>query len=113
MTLDASYKQFVHICVGVLDEIGRGLLRGNSNERDTLVSGLKPDNLGALNRSTTGLITSVSLTLTTFSLLLLLRGGRGRAEKAKCAGEELTRHPLNDSDDMPRKLGLHIVRHPD
>jgi hypothetical protein len=85
MTLDARHEQFIYICVGILDEIRRGLLSGDGDERDALVRRLKPDDLGALNWRTTRLVTTVSLTLTTFSLLFLLRCSRGRTEKTKRA----------------------------
>ena len=72
MTLDTGDEQFIGISLRVLNEVRRRLLGGNSNEGDTLVGRLEPNNFGTFNR-TTRLVALVALSLATFSLLLLLR----------------------------------------
>ena len=111
MTLDAGNKQLVGICLRVLNEVGRSLLCGNSDEGNTLVSGFEPDDLGALD-GTTRLIALVALPLTTLSLLLLLRGSRRRPEEPKGAGEQLSRHALDHRDDMTSELRLDLIGYP-
>ena len=77
MALDASNKEFVGICIGVLDEVLGRLFCWDGDERDTLISWFEPNDLGAFNRSP-GFITAVTFTLATFSLLLFFgSGGRG------------------------------------
>lgn len=71
VTLDASDEQLVGVRLRVLHEVRGRLLGGNSDEGNTLVGRLEPDNLGTLNR-TAGLITFVALPLTTLGLLFLL-----------------------------------------
>ena len=73
VTLDTGDEQLVCVCLRVLHEVWGRLLGGNSNEGNTFVSRLEPDDLGALDGAT-GLITLVTLPLATLSLLLLLGG---------------------------------------
>jgi hypothetical protein len=76
MTLDAGDEQLVDIGFRVLNEI-RGCLFGrNGDERDTLVRGLEPNDLGAFNWATTGFFSTITFTFTAFCLLLFL--GRSR-----------------------------------
>lgn len=72
MAFDTSYEKLVDIGVRVLDEVGWSLLRGNSNERHTLISRFEPNDLGTFERSTPGFVTTIAFTLAAFSLLLLL-----------------------------------------
>lgn len=76
MTLDTSNEQLVNVGVRVLDEVDWGLLSGNGDKGNTFVGRLEPNNLGALNRSTTLFITAITLSLTSLCLLLLLGGSR-------------------------------------
>jgi hypothetical protein len=76
MTLDAGDEQFVHIRLRVLDEVGRGLFGGYSDQGYSLVRWLKPHNLGTLNRSPPRLITTITFTFTPFRLLLLFGSSR-------------------------------------
>lgn len=82
VSLDARYKQLVQIRLRVLDEVCWCLLRGDSNERDTLIGGLEPNDLRTLNL-TTRLVTPVALAFATLSLLLLLRGSRRGTEETQ------------------------------
>ena len=75
VALDTGDEQFVGIGLRVLNEVWGSLLRGDGNERHTLVSRLEPDDLGAFDRAT-GLIALVTLPLATLCLLLFLRGRR-------------------------------------
>ena len=75
MTLDAGDEQLVSVCLRVLHEVWGRLLGVNSNEGNTLVSGLEPNDLGTFN-GTTRLVALVTLSLATLRFLLLLRGCR-------------------------------------
>lgn len=86
MALDTSNEELVSVRFRVLDKIDRCLFCWDSDEGDTFVSWLEPDDLGALDRSP-GLITTVTFTLATFSLLFLLGSSRGWAEQAEGARE--------------------------
>ena len=111
MTLDAGDEQLVGICLRVMHEVRGRLLSGDSNEGNTLVSRLEPDNLGAFNRATR-LVTAITFTLTALSLLLLL-GRCGRwTQQAQGTGEELSGHTLDNGDDVTGELRLHFVRDP-
>jgi hypothetical protein len=79
MALDAGNKKFVDICLGVLDEIWRGLFSRNGDQRYTLVSWLKPDDFGTFNGTSSRLITTIAFTFAPLSLLLLLSSSRRRA----------------------------------
>ena len=113
MALDACHKELVGVGLGVLDEVGGCLLCRDSDERNTLVSWLEPDNLGTLNGTLLLLFTTVALTLSAFSLLLLLGSSRRRTQETEGSGEELARHTLNNSDDVPCELGLDFIGDPD
>lgn len=76
VTLDASDKEFVDIGLRVLNEIGRCLLSRDGYQRHTLIGGLEPDDLGTLDRSTTGFIATVTFTFSTLGFLLFLGGSR-------------------------------------
>jgi len=108
VAFDASNEKLVGVRIRVLNEISRCLFRGDGDERDTLISWLEPDDLGTLDRSP-GLITAVTFTFATFGLLFLLGCGRGRAEQAEGAREQLPRHALNNRDDVTSELGLDFV----
>lgn len=111
MTFDTSDEELVGIRLRVLNEVWWGLLSRDSDEWDTLVGRLEPDNLGTLDR-TSGFITAIALSLPAFSLLLLLGGRRRRAQQPKGAREELPWHAFDNSDDMAGELGLDFVGHP-
>ena len=111
MTLDASDEQLVRVSFGILDKVGRSLLGGDGNEGHTLVGGLEPDDLGALNR-TTRFIALVTLALTTLGLLFLLGRRRRGAKETQSTREQLTGHTLDDGDDMASKLWLDVISDP-
>lgn len=75
MTLDAGNKELVSICIRVLHEVRRSLLGRDGDQGYTLVGGLEPDDLGALDRAAR-FIATVTLTLATLCFLLFLGGGR-------------------------------------
>lgn len=79
VSLNACNKELIGIRLRVWHEIEGGLFCGNRNERYALVGRLEPDNLRALNRATR-FVTAISFSFTTLSLLLLLRGSRGRTQ---------------------------------
>ena len=111
MTLDARDEQLVRVRFRVLDEVRWGLLRGNSNKGNTLVGGLEPDDLRALDLAA-GLVALVALAFAALSLLLLLRrSGRGTKE-TQSTREQLPRHALYDRDDVASELGLNLVSDP-
>lgn len=112
MTLDAGNKQFVRVSLGVLDKVRRCLLCRNSNERNTLVSRLEPDDLWPFDRTTLLLFTTVTFTLATLSFLLLLGSSRRRTQKSESTREQLPRHALDDGDDMSSELRLDLVGNP-
>ena len=111
MTLDTGNKQLVGISLRVLDEVRGRLLGGNSNEGNTLVSGLEPDDLGTLD-GTTRLVTPVALSLATLSLLLFLGSCRRRTEQTQRSGEQLSGHALDDRHDVTSKLRLDLIGYP-
>ena len=111
MSLDTSHEELVGICLGVLDKVRRSLLSRNSDERNTLVSRLEPDDLGTFN-GTPGFITTVALTFTTFSFLLFLGSSRRGTEETQGTGEQLSGHTLDNSNDVASKLRLNLVSDP-
>jgi hypothetical protein len=72
VALDAGNKQLVCILVCIFNEVNWCLLSRNGNKRDALVRRLEPNDLGALDGSTTRFITAVTFSLTTLGFLLLL-----------------------------------------
>lgn len=113
MTLNAGNEETIAVSFGVLDEVGGSLLGGDSNEGNTLVGGLEPNNLGTLDNFRAILLASVTLALSALSFLLLLGSGRGGTKKTECAGEELTRHAFDNGDDVTGILRLDFVGDPD
>lgn len=85
VTLDTSNEQSISITLRVLDEIGRRLFSWDGDERDTLVGGLEPDDLGAFDDLGTLFLAMIAFTLAALSLLLFLRGSRRGPEKTKSA----------------------------
>jgi hypothetical protein len=108
VTLDASNEKLVSVCLRVLDKVCGCLFCGDGNERDTLISWLEPDDLGAFDRSPR-LITAVTFALTTFSLLFLLGSSRGWTKQTEGTREELPGHALNNCNDVASKLGLDFI----
>jgi len=80
MALDAGNKKLIRIRLGVLNEVRWGLLCWNCNQWNALIRGLKPHNLGTINR-TARFIAAVPFAFTSFSFLLLLSGGRRWSEE--------------------------------
>lgn len=113
VTLDARDEKLVYIVLRVLHEVRWCLFCRNRNQGDTLVCGLEPDDLGPLDDGTLVVISTITFTLAAFSFLLLLRRSGRRTEQTKSSGEQLTRHALNNGDDMPSKLRLDFVGYPD
>ena len=71
-TLDASNKDLVRVVLMLLHKITRSLLGGNSNQGNTLVGRLEPDNLRFFLLSVV-LTASTAITMLAFGFLLLLR----------------------------------------
>jgi hypothetical protein len=76
MTLDTRNKESVSVCLRVLNEVGRGLLSGDRNERDALVGRLEPDDLRPFRGLLFVILGTITLTFTSFSFLFFLRGRR-------------------------------------
>lgn len=112
MTLDAGDEQSIHICLRVLDEVGRGLFSWDGYQRHSLVGGLEPNNLGTFYRCPARLVTTIALTLTTLCLLFLLGGSRGWTQEPQSARKELAWHPFYDSNDMTCELRFDIIGNP-
>jgi hypothetical protein len=72
MALDTRNKQLVSVGFGVGNEVGRSLLGRDGDKRDTLIGGLKPDNLRTLHVLRGLLVVTIALTLTALGFLLLL-----------------------------------------
>ena len=87
VTLDTGDEQFVGIGLRVLNEVWGSLLRGDGNERHTLVGRLEPDNLRSFDWPTPQFLSAVAFTFPALSLLLFFRGSRGWTQETKRARE--------------------------
>lgn len=108
MTFDAGDEEFINVCLRVLNKVWRGLFCRDSDERYTLICRFEPNNLGSLNRPPR-FVASITLTLAAFSFLFFLCRSRGRPKKSESTGEELARHPFDNSHNMTSELRLYFV----
>jgi hypothetical protein len=114
VSLNTSDEELISICCRVLNEVRRSLFGRNSNERNTFIGGLEPNDLGPLDRGTGGrLITFVAFALATLSLLLLFGRGRGWTKQTQSTREKLPRHSLNNGNNMTSKLRFNIISNPE
>lgn len=81
MAFDASNEKLVRVSLRILYEIGRCLFSRDCNKRDTFVRRLKPDDLWALDRSTTGFFGTVTFSFASLGLLLFFCRKRRWTEK--------------------------------
>lgn len=113
MTFDTCNEQLVGISLGILHEIRGRLFSRDSNEGNTLVSGLEPDDLGPFDGTAAGILALVPFTFAALCLLLLLGRCRRWSQQAQSSGEKLTRHALHNGDNMACELRLDFVGDPE
>ena len=80
----------------------------NGNKRDTLIGGLEPNDLGAVNGAPR-FIATITLAFATFSFLFLLRGSGGRTQETQGAGKQLAGHSLHNGHNVTSELRLNFV----
>lgn len=111
MTLDAGNKQPIGVSLRVLNKVWRSLFSRDGDKRNAFISRLEPNNLGSLDGAAR-LVSTVTLALATFSFLFLFGRSRRGTQQTQGTREELTRHTLNNSDDVPSELRLDFIRDP-
>ena len=126
-SLNASNEYAASIILMLLDKITWSLLGGNSDEGNTFVCRFKPDNLRLVWLSVLLLSTRATITVLTFSFLLLLRSLTTRSEQSKRAivwsassshicvkcchkpREHLSSHTLDDGNNVTSIQWLLLV----
>jgi hypothetical protein len=112
VTLDTGNKQPVGIGLRILNEVCGSLFGGDSDQGHSLIRWLEPDDFGTFDRSTSRFVSTIALSLSTLSLLLFLGSCGGWAKEAKRSGEKLSRHALNNSNNVPGELRFDFVSDP-